>query len=238
MARARIGTSGYQYDHWREVFYPAGLAKRRWFGHYAEHFDTVEINNTFYHLPANSTFDQWREEAPEGFCYALKYSRYGSHLKRLKEPQAALEKFLGGAERLEARLGPILVQLPPHWGANPGRLDAFLEAAPTGHRWAVEFRDPDWLDEEVYAILRRHEAALCVHDMIPDHPRLLTADWVYLRYHGDHYRGSYTPQFLTAQARLIREWLDEGHDVYAYFNNDEAGHAVFNALDLKRYLEE
>lgn len=237
MARARIGTSGYQYDHWRDVFYPAGLAKSHWFGHYAEYFDTVEINNTFYHLPALSTFDSWREEAPEGFCYALKYSRYGSHLKRLKEPQASLDKFLEGAQRLEARLGPILVQLPPHWGANPERLDAFLEAAPNRHRWAVEFRDPDWLCEEVYTVLRRHSAALCIHDMISDHPRLLTTDWVYLRYHGDHYRGSYTPQFLTAQAGLIREWIDGGHDVYAYFNNDEAGHAVANALDLKRYLE-
>lgn len=233
----RIGTSGYQYDHWKGVFYPEDIPKNRWFDHYARHFDTVEINNTFYQLPQESTFDGWHEQAPAGFCYALKFSRYGSHLKRLKDPQGPIDKFIRRAERLKSFLGPILVQLPPHWNVNAERLAAFLEAAPKTYRWAVEFRDPSWLCEEIYAILQEHQAALCIHDMIDDHPRRITADWTYLRFHGDHYTGSYSYQFLSAQAQRIRESLAGGLDVFAYFNNDQHGYAVQNAADLKRYLQ-
>jgi uncharacterized protein YecE (DUF72 family) len=125
-----IGTSGYQYDDWRGRFYPEHLPKRQWFAHYAQHFDTVEINNTFYHLPGAGTFDEWRDAAPPGFRYALKYSRYGSHLKRLKEPEGHIGRFMAVAQRLGPLLGPILVQLPPHFNADAVRLDAFLRAAP------------------------------------------------------------------------------------------------------------
>lgn len=236
--RLRIGTSGYQYDHWRGVLYADDLPKRAWFERYAEVFDTVEINNTFYRLPSNSAFESWRARAPRGFCYALKFSRYGSHLKRLQEPEATIGLFLERAEPLRGALGPILVQLPPRWDADPARLEAFLEAAPARHRWAVEFRDERWLRDDVLAILRRHEAALCVHDLIEGHPRVATAPWIYLRFHGHRYQGSYTPQFLAAEARRIRGELDRGLDVYAYFNNDIGGHAVRNALDLRRLVEE
>jgi uncharacterized protein YecE (DUF72 family) len=235
--RLRVGTSGYQYDHWRVRFYPRGLPKRRWLEHYASHFDTVEINNTFYQLPSEHTFDAWRGEVPEGFCFALKFSRYGSHLKRLKQPEDSIGHFLERARRLGTALGPILVQLPPRWSPDPGRLAAFLDAAPRSHRFAVEFRDPRWLCEPVYRILRRHRAALCVHDLIERHPREITADWVYLRFHGERYAGSYSHQFLTAEAARIRRELRRGLDVYAYFNNDVGGHAVRNALDLRRYAQ-
>lgn len=235
--RLRAGTSGYQYRHWRGRFYPLALRQKDWFGYYAERFDTVEINNTFYRLPEPATFGQWRERAPAGFQYALKFSRYGSHIKRLKDPQQSLEPFLNGAERLGNHLGPILVQLPPRWKASPERLDHFLAQAPGAYRWAVELRDPDWFRDDVYAVLRRHGAALCLHDMIPGHPRVLTADWTYLRFHGHEYGGSYSPQYLTGQAREIHGMLDQGLDVYAFFNNDEDAHAVFNALDLKRLVD-
>jgi uncharacterized protein YecE (DUF72 family) len=235
--RLRVGTSGYQYDHWRSLFYPKGLAKRRWFAHYASHFDTVEINNTFYGLPSEHTFDAWREEAPEGFCFALKFSRYGSHLKRLQQPRDTIGRFLERADRLEDTLGPILVQLPPRLSPDLERLEAFLEAAPRDRRFALEFRDPRWLCEPVYELLRRHGAALCVHDLVERHPREITADWVYLRFHGERYAGSYSHQFLTAEAARIRRELGRGLDVYAYFNNDQDGHAVGNALDLRRYVE-
>lgn len=231
----RIGTSGYQYDHWKRLFYPEELPKRRWFEHYLKHFDTVEINNTFYRLPQASTFDEWREQSPEGFCYALKFSRYGSHLKRLKDPAKSLDPFLAQAEHLATRLGPILVQLPPRWKVDPERLSGFLESTPNSRRWTVEFRDPSWLCEEIYQVLTKHYAALCLHDMIPNHPQRMTAGWTYLRFHGDRYAGAYSSQYLTAQAQRIREYLSGGIDVYAYFNNDAAGHAVHNALDLKRY---
>ena len=236
--RAWIGTSGYMYPHWRGSVYPRGLPVRRWFAHYAQRFDTVEIDNTFYRLPTAEVFEAWREQAPPGFRYSLKLSRYATHFKRLRDPQDALARFLSAARTLGDHLGPVLVQLPPHWRADPGRLDAFLATAPGDVRWAVEFRDPSWLCEEVYAVLRARGAALCLHDLIFRHPRRVTAPWVYLRFHGEHYRGSYSRQFLVAQARRIRGWLAQGLDVYAYFNNDEAGYAVANARDLKRFLGE
>jgi uncharacterized protein YecE (DUF72 family) len=233
----RVGTSGYQYRHWKGDFYPRDLPTSRWFDHYAGRFDTVEINNTFYNLPEPGTFDDWRDAAPPGFLFALKYSRYGTHMKHLKDPEAALEPFLERAERLGRRLGPILVQLPPRWSADPGRLDAFLRAAPRRHRFAVELRDPSWLCDEVFDVLRRRRAALVIHDLLESHPVLLTADWTYLRFHGRRYGGSYSSQALSGQARRIRRWRRRGHDVYAYFNNDVGGHAPRNAADLRRYVE-
>jgi uncharacterized protein YecE (DUF72 family) len=233
----RIGTSGYQYDHWSGRFYPDGLPKDEWFGWYAERFDTVEINNTFYHLPQASTFDRWRERAPDNFCFVLKFSRYGTHLKHLKDPADSIGRFLERAERLGDRLGPILVQLRPNWRCNVDRLAGFLDAAPARHRWAVEFRDPSWLCEPVYDLLREHNAALCVHDLIPDHPRVVTADWVYLRFHGANDGGNYTCQALSGAAQRIQKHRAAGRDAFAFFNNDAKGYAVENAADLRRYCE-
>ena len=234
--KSYVGTSGYQYEHWRGVFYPEDLPKRRWFEHYIQHFDTVEINNTFYRLPEIHTFDNWREQAPPGFVYALKYSRFATHIKRLKDPAEPLQRFLERAVHLGVRLGPILVQLPPHFKANPQRLSEFLALVPTSFRWAFEFRDSDWLNEEIYQILEAHAAALCIHDMLPQHPQRITTGWTYLRFHGDHYQGSYTARQLSATARRIRDYLAQGLDVYAYFNNDQAGYAVHNALELRHYV--
>ena len=236
-AQFRIGTSGWQYDHWKGRFYPEDLRKSEWFDHYARHFDTVEVNNTFYHLPEADTFDSWREQSPNGFRYVLKFSRYGSHIKKLKDPDASIGMFLERAERLGGLLGAILVQLPPNWHGNVERLDAFLAAAPKHQRWAVEFRNPEWLREETFETLRRHGAALCVHDLIDDHPREVTADWVYLRFHGAGDGGNYTHQALTASARRIKRHMGDGLDVYAFFNNDARGHAVENARALRRYVE-
>jgi uncharacterized protein YecE (DUF72 family) len=236
--RLRIGTSGYQYDHWRGVFYPRELPKKRWFAYYAGHFDTVEINNTFYRLPSAQTFDAWRAQTPQSFCYALKFSRYASHLKHLQDPQASMQKFLDRASQLKEFLGPILVQLPPNWKPDTARLADFLEAVPSDYLWAIEFRDPRWLCDEVYTLLRSYATALCIHDLIDDHPRHITADWVYLRFHGICYGGSYTQQALTAQARELEQYLADGLDVFAYFNNDAHGYAVQNAADLRRYVQE
>ncbi len=234
----RIGTSGYQYDHWRGPLFPAGLAKSKWFAYYAERFDTVEINNTFYRLPSRRIVDHWCRQAPAGFLYALKYSRYGTHLKHLKDPDTHIDRFTALAQMLGTALGPILVQLPPRWRVKLARLAAFLDRAPREHLWAFEFRDRSWFDDSVYALLQEHNAAMCLHDMFDDHPREMTADWTYLRYHGpagDH-GGSYSHQRLAAHARRISTLLDEGRDVYVYFNNDAKGYAVQNACALKRYL--
>ncbi len=218
------------------MLYAPNLPRKAWFSRYAELFDTVEINNTFYRLPELETFDAWREQAPAGFVYALKFSRYGSHLKRLKTPKETIGRFLDRASRLGSSLGPILAQLPPRWHADPERLDDFLSASPPGFRWAVEFRDPDWLRDEVIDVLEDHGAALCIHDMFDAHPLTLTTDWVYLRFHGARAGGCYSHQFLTAQARRIDGWLGNGLDVFVYFNNDAHGYAVKNALQLQRYL--
>lgn len=238
MAALRIGTSGYQYDHWQGVLYPEGIPKSRWFGYYVQQFDTVEVNNTFYRLPKAKTFAAWREQAPPGFCYALKFSRYGSHNKYLKDPQEIIGNFLARAEHLQETLGPILVQLPPRWRANSERLAAFLNAAPRRYRWAIEFRHPSWLCQPIYLILEEHNAALCIHDRLSEHPWRITADWLYLRFHGSQQdNGSYSQEFLSTKAQRIRECLSQGLDVFAYFNNDVYGHAVYNATELKHYVE-
>jgi uncharacterized protein YecE (DUF72 family) len=232
----RIGTSGFHYRHWRGIYYPDTLPTNKWLTFYAKDFDTVELNNTFYRLPAPATFDAWRKQAPKGFCYALKFSRYGSHLVRLTKPRDTIRKFLQRAVRLKEFLGPILVQLPPNWNANPQRLASFLKAAPKARRWAVEFRDPRWLCDEIFDILKQHGAALCIHDMIENHPRVVTTQWVYLRFHGDRYHGSYPRAFLRSQAAEIRKYLADGLDVFAYFNNDADGYAVQNAATLRDYV--
>jgi uncharacterized protein YecE (DUF72 family) len=168
----------------------------------------------------------------------LKFSRYGSHWKHLRDPGQTLGRFLTAARRLGPCLGPILIQLPPRWRVDAERLSAFLEAAPASRRWAVEFRDPTWLCEDVFAILRRHNAALCVHDLIDRHPVVVTADWVYLRFHGAVPGGRYGPRRLSTKAGLIGDFLQDGLDVFAYFNNDMEGHAVRDASLLKRLVEQ
>jgi uncharacterized protein YecE (DUF72 family) len=233
----RVGTSGYQYDHWKGVFYPADLPRSEWFAFYARHFDTVEINNTFYRLPEPHVFDAWRAAAPDGFLYTVKFSRYGTHRKRLKDPRQPVQLFVSRARRLRASLGPVLVQLPPHWRVNIERLEAFVSVIPVTLRWTIEFRDPSWLCETVFDLLAARNIALCVHDMIPQHPWRITAGFTYLRFHGRRYRGSYPARTLATYAGRIREHAADGRDVYAYFNNDIGGHAVRNALELRRQVE-
>lgn len=234
----RIGTSGYQYEHWRGIFYPENLAKGDWLTHYCSHFTSVEINNTFYNLPKPETFSNWRKKAPPGFCFSLKFSRYGTHMKKLKDPEEIIERFMDAASMLQDSLGPILVQLPPHWTANQERLDGFMGKTPRKCRFTVEFRDPSWLNDEVFSVLEKHGAALCVHDMIDHHPDQVTADWVYYRFHGKTYGGDYSHQKLSAVADRLAAHHAAGRDVYTYFNNDLGGHAVHNAIDLQRYVND
>ena len=239
MARLFIGTSGYSYRHWRGVLYPTGLPSGAWLRHYSEHFSSVELNGTFYGLPTPATVERWLADVPDDFVFAAKMSRYGTHLKRLKDPDGWVARFLDAVEPLGPRLGPILVQLPPRWHRDIERLAAFLERIPHHHRWTMEFRDADWLHPSVYGLLREHGVALCVHDRLPNHPRLVTAGWVYLRFHGPDlarpYAGRYSTQALVGTARRIHDHLDAGRDVYVYFDNDIAGAAVHDAVDLARY---
>ncbi|MCS4504016.1 DUF72 domain-containing protein [Arhodomonas aquaeolei] len=235
-ADVHIATSGYDYDHWRERFYPPGLARTRRLAYYAERFPAVEINGTFYSLPKPETVAGWREQVPEGFRFVLKFSRYGSHIKRLREPQASLPRFAEMAEALGGTLGGVLLQLPPRWRPVPERLDAFLAAAPAWP-WAVEFRDERWLTDEVLGVLRRRDAALCVHDALAGHPRVATAARVYLRLHGGAREGGgYTDAELDDWASWLAAERDAGRAVWAFFNNDQDGHAVVDAARLQARL--
>jgi uncharacterized protein YecE (DUF72 family) len=232
----RVGTSGWVYDDWPGRFYPHQLAREQWLSHYAHAFDTVEINNSFYRLPSGRTFASWAQQVPASFLFAVKFSRYGSHLKRLRDPEGTIGMFLSHAEQLGSQCGPILVQLPPRWGVNAERLDEFLQVASRRHRWALEFRDESWLCEPVYRVLERHGAALVIHDLVRKHPRPLTTDWTYLRFHGIDYGGHYSHQALAAAARRIEGWIGTGLDVYAYFNNDKLACGVRDAGVLRRYV--
>ena len=231
-----IGTSGYQYKHWKGDFYPEEMPVSGWFDHYVKYFDTVEINNTFYKMAEAGTFADWRKAAPKNFCYAIKYSRFGTHLKKLKDPQDHVNYFMDRVVHLEEKLGPILVQLPPNWKPNLKRLEDFLKAIPGELRWAVEIRDERWLSEELYDLLQKYKAALVIHDMIPYHPRVVTTNWTYLRFHGQNYSGSYSEEELDAIAEDVEDHVAHNRDVYVYFNNDLGGHAVRNALGLKQKL--
>jgi uncharacterized protein YecE (DUF72 family) len=241
--QARVGCSGWVYKDWRGIVYPPELPQRRWFEHYATLFDTVEINNTFYRLPPPTTVEMWAAQAPPGFTYALKLGQFGSHRMKLRDAKSWLPNHLDRAERLGNSLGPTLVQLPPRWKRNSERLDEFLSVAPRVLRWAVELRDPSWLHDEVFEVLHRHGAALCLHDLLPKHPWILTTDWTYARFHGPHalaqkYVGRYGGRRLRTPATHLRGWLEDGCDIYAYFNNDYEGHAVVDAEWLGNHLND
>lgn len=240
MGSVRIGTSGWHYKHWRGLFYPPELKPTDWFDFYANHFDTVEINNTFYRLPLNSTFESWCEKSPRDFLFAVKASRFITHMKKLKEPEASSLKFFDGAERLGEKLGPILFQLPPRWRLDVERLSNFLAAMPQGHRYVIEIRDESWMVKEVYDTLSRHNTAFCIHDLARmQTPLEITADFTYIRFHGPgaaKYAGSYSNEQLYDWAARIKDWRKKLTAVYVYFNNDIGGHAIWNALKLKELV--
>ena len=239
--RAHVGCSGWAYDDWRGIIYPEQLPKRAWFDHYSTLFDTVELNTTFYRMPTIAVVDRWAHQAPAGFVYSLKLGMFGSHRMKLRDAASWLPNHVDRANRLGSALGPTVVQLPPRWKCNVERLDEFLTVAPRELRWAIELRDSSWLNDDVFALLERHGAALCLHDLLENHPWVRTTDWVYARFHGpsalqEKYRGRYGPRRLSNAAESFNRWLADGCDVYAYFNNDYDGHAVADALWLAKSL--
>jgi len=233
VAAQRIGTSGWVYRHWRGRFYPPDLPARDQLSFFAGEFSTVEINYSFYRLPTLENFVSWREQTPDGFVFAVKASRYITHLRRLKDPADALERLFSRVAGLGGKLGPILFQLPSRWPIHIDRLAPFLELLPVGQRYVFEFRDPNWFVPEVYQALEMHGAALCFADRGgPITPFPITADFVYVRLHGGGEAGGYSDQDLRAWAERIKDWSRQGLDAYAYFNNDWDAWAVVNARQL------
>ena len=239
-ARVRIGTSGWEYAHWKGSFYPRDLPRDRRFEFYAERFDTVELNATFYRLPGADVFAGWADRAPNGFVFAVKASRYLTHLRRLREPAEPLDRLWSRARRLGRHLGPMLYQLPPRWRPNLERLEAFLAAVPPDDDQALEFRDRRWDRPDVITTLGASPVSLCLHDMPGSEttPRPV-GRLVYVRFHGAgaRYGGSYSSQRLSAWAGRIAGWAAAGLPVWAYFNNDLGGHAVVDADRLRTMVD-
>ena len=234
----RVGCSGWQYRHWRGSFYPADLRQSQWFAHYARTFDTVEINNSFYRLPEAGTFEKWRAQAPPRFLYAVKASRFLTHMKKLKDPEEPIGRFFDRADHLGPRLGPVLYQLPPRWPLNLERFEHFLAALPAKRRHTIEFRETSWYDERVFDLLRRYKVALCLHDMQGSATgKMAVGPFIYVRFHGTtKYGGRYDDRGLDEWAEWLAGRAREGLRVFAYFNNDIGGHAPRDAIRLRERL--
>ncbi len=235
--QVRIGTSGWSYPHWRGRFYPEKMPAREHFAFYARHFDTVELNNSFYRQPPRERFAAWADQAPDSFLFAVKGSRYVSHVRRLQVEQRSVDLVVEPARGLGNKLGPILFQFQANFACDLDRLDAFLPRLPASERFTLEFRHASWLVAPVFDRLRAHRIALC----IPDHPKMpqvleVTTDFTYVRLHlGPHGIG-YPRRSLESWRDRISAWLNQGLAVYLYFNNDMEAYAARNALTLKELL--
>ena len=237
--RIHVGTSGWSYAHWRGPFYPSDLPQGGWLAYYAERLATVEINNTFYQLPTQATLSGWREVVAEDFVFSVKASRFITHMKKLREPEATTAQFFERIGALAPRLGPILFQLPPRWRLDLERLRHFLAALPGEYRYAMELRDPSWWSPAVYDLLAEHEIAFCIHELGGVlSPREVTSDIVYVRLHGPDgpYRGCYDSAALASWLEAFADWAAQGRVVYCYFDNDQRGYAALNALQMQERL--
>ena len=230
-----IGTSGWHYDHWRGVYYPVGLSKPKWLQFYARQFNTVELNNSFYHLPSEKAFSTWRESVPDNFVFAVKVSRFITHIKRLKNLGSAVQNFLSRATFLQNKLGPLLYQLPPNMKRNDEVLESFLSSLPQEYQHVFEFRNESWIDESVFRILKQYNAGFCAFNM-PDFncPLVATSNFAYIRFHGSGnlYSSCYSDGEISQWAERIAALGKNLKAVYVYFNNDAEAFAVKNAIIL------
>lgn len=240
MLEIRIGTSGYHYKHWLGTFYPEKMPASKMLAYYAERFDTLELNNSFYRLPTVGAFNAWREATPENFVFSVKASRYITHNKKLKDPENAVDNILARAVHLGPKLGPVLFQLPPRWKLNLERLESLLEILPRELRYVFEFRETSWMTPDVYRLLRHYNAAFCIYQLAGyQSPLEITADFTYVRLHGPDagkYQGSYSDAALRQWAERIDQWTTRLKAIYVYFDNDQAGYAAHNAMTLRKMV--
>ncbi len=235
MSKLQIGTSGWVYKHWFGVFYPPNLPTDQQLTFYAQHFSTVEINFSFYRLPERSVFETWREQTPDDFLFAVKGSRYLTHMKKLKDPMEPFTRLMERASGLEGKLGPILFQFPHTWHINIEGLQPFLELLQTypKQQFTVEFRHSRWLIPQVYQLLENAGVALC----LPVSPTVpldicLTTSWTYMRMHSGQWNMGYSDEELSIWVQHIRSFIKQGIDVYVYFNNDPDGCAIRDGQQL------
>lgn len=245
VGKAIIGTSGWNYKHWGEgVFYPPRMKQAEWLSYYANFFESVEINNTFYHLPSPEVFARWYKETPAQFVFSVKANRFLTHLKKLANPEKYVDKFLKNISGLQEKVKVVLFQLPPFWKFPKARLEAFLGYLSQKNdnfnlRFALEIRHKSWHCAECWKILEKYNVSLVFADWPAlDIDRPATADFIFVRRHGYQslYATSYPDDYLKNFASKIKKWLSTGRDVYVYFNNDACGYAIQNALSLKTYL--
>jgi uncharacterized protein YecE (DUF72 family) len=235
-----VGTSGWQYRHWRATFYPRGLAQRDWLEFYAARFATVESNAAFYRLPEKKTFTDWAERTPDDFVWAVKVSRFLTHVKRLRDPAEPVERFVEHARALGGKLGPALLQLPPQLEADANLLDECLAEFPRDVRVAVEFRHRSWWTPDVEAVLWRHRAALCWADRsAPISPLWRTASWGYLRFHQGRAspRPCYGGDALRTWVARISDAIPRRAELFVYFNNDHRACALRDAIVFARLAQ-
>ncbi|MBE0478145.1 DUF72 domain-containing protein [Candidatus Aerophobetes bacterium] len=242
MKRARhlhVGTSGWHYTHWKGPFYPSHLATKEFLAYYSRYFCTTEINNTFYQPAKKKSLTRWRNTVPDDFVFSVKASRYITHYAKLKSPQRHLSPFLEAIQSLGHQLGCILFQLPPRWRCNVGRLTSFLKLLPEQYRYTFEFRDPSWFCHEVYEALSKYKVAFCIYELGDVcSPKKVTTDFVYVRLHGPAgpYRGKYSTEQLAGWVGAFSSWQKQDKTIYCYFDNDEKGFAVANALELQHMI--
>ncbi|HVN71933.1 MAG TPA: DUF72 domain-containing protein [Desulfomonilia bacterium] len=232
-----IGTSGWNYDHWRGAFYPDGLPKTRWLKYYAGIFQTVEVNATFYGRMQPSTYEKWKQTTPEGFLWSVKASRFITHIRRLDRAEDPTRTFLESVSRLGEKLGPILFQLPPSLAFEKSLAESFFPLLPHGGRYVIEARHKSWVSDEALTCLKDHGIAWCISDTAGRYPyrEAVTAGFIYIRLHGSKrlYASCYTEDELKEWAAKMRNW---GLDAYVYFDNDFMGYAPMNAVKLRELL--
>lgn len=240
--KIHIGTSGWSYEEWKKVFYPQEIKNKEQLEYYSQHFDTVEINSTFYHLPLEKTIQNWSEKVSKNFIFSVKASRYITHIKRLREGEITTPRLFEKISLLGHQLGPILFQLPNHFKKDKDRLEEFFINLTRDFHYTFEFRDPSWFTDEIYDLLKKYHIALCITDL-KGHlsPEELTSHFTYIRLHGPKfaYQGSYSKKQLEDWKRKILNWVDHKISVYCYFDNtDSEAHAIKNAKELKRLVDQ
>ena len=234
-----IGTSGWSYKHWKDLFYPPKLASTKWLSFYAQTFSTTEINASFYRLPSQETVMKWMEQVPKNFLFCPKMSRYLTHMKKLNEPEEPLERFFNIFEPMKKMMGPVLIQLPPSLKFDYDTADHFfnlLKKQYRSYQFVIEIRHDSWLKEDSLTLMTKYDVGFVISqsgDKFP-YSEMVTAKNIYVRFHGPAalYASSYTDEMLKAFAKKFKSWISEGHVVWAYFNNDVFGYAIEDAKKL------